>query len=86
MIKNVLRLCPRSPCPSSRWPLPSNRSKGDKDPANWMPVAVDRRTYTVDWVADKLRWRLSADAAELQALDRYAEQCPPATVTYQQAP
>ncbi|MFJ8159159.1 hypothetical protein ACIQ9L_44215, partial [Streptomyces sp. NPDC094468] len=39
--------------------------------------------YTVDWVADKLRWRLSADPAEVQALDRLAEQCPNAAVTYQ---
>ncbi|MEU9405733.1 HNH endonuclease family protein [Streptomyces sp. NPDC048281] len=64
----------------------SNRSKADKDPADWMPVPVDRCKYTVDWVADKLRWRLSADAAEVQALDRLAEQCPTATVTYQQVP
>ncbi|MEU9412351.1 HNH endonuclease family protein [Streptomyces sp. NPDC048291] len=64
----------------------SNRSKADKDPADWMPVPVDRCTYTADWVADKLRWRLSADPAEIQALDRLAEQCPTTTVTYQQAP
>ncbi|MFJ6705746.1 MULTISPECIES: HNH endonuclease family protein [unclassified Streptomyces] len=63
----------------------SNRSKADKDPADWMPVPVDRCKYTVDWVADKLRWRLTADVAEVQALDRFAEQCPTATVTYQQA-
>ncbi|MEU9979312.1 HNH endonuclease family protein [Streptomyces sp. NPDC051014] len=64
----------------------SNRSKADKDPADWMPVPVDRCKYTVDWVADKLRWRLTADPAEVQALDRLAEQCPTATVTYQQVP
>ncbi|MFJ9351722.1 HNH endonuclease family protein [Streptomyces sp. NPDC101237] len=63
----------------------SNRSKADKDPADWLPVPADRCKYTVDWVADKLRWRLSADVAEVQALDRLAEQCPTATVTYQQA-
>lgn len=50
-----------------------------------MPVQVDRCKYTVDWVADKLRWRLSADVAEVEALDRLAEQCPTATVTYEQA-
>ncbi|MGW7611006.1 HNH endonuclease family protein [Streptomyces sp. NPDC054766] len=64
----------------------SNRSKSDKGPADWMPVPVDRCKYTIDWVADKLRWRLSADAAERQALERFAEQCPAATVTYQQVP
>ncbi|MFB7380807.1 HNH endonuclease family protein [Kitasatospora purpeofusca] len=64
----------------------SNRSKSDKDPAAWMPVEADRCKYVVDWVADKLRWRLSADAAELQALSHHAESCPTATVTYQQVP
>ncbi|MFD8813853.1 HNH endonuclease family protein [Streptomyces sp. NPDC059627] len=64
----------------------SNRSKKDKDPADWLPVPADRCKYAVDWVADKLRWRLSADAAERQALERVAEQCPTATVTYQQVP
>ncbi|MEU2732566.1 HNH endonuclease family protein [Streptomyces griseoviridis] len=63
----------------------SNRSKADKDPATWMPVPADRCKYTVDWVADKLRWRLTMDEAERQALAHYAAQCPTATVTYQQA-
>ncbi|WP_316784356.1 HNH endonuclease family protein [Streptomyces sasae] len=64
----------------------SNRSKGEKDPADWLPAPADRCTYAVDWVADKLRWRLSADPAEREALTRLAEQCPAATVTYEQVP
>ncbi|MBP0454042.1 HNH endonuclease [Kitasatospora sp. RG8] len=62
----------------------SNRSKADKDPADWLPVPDDRCKYTVDWVADKLRWRLTADAAEHEALSRLAESCPTATVSYDQ--
>ncbi|MFB8242674.1 HNH endonuclease family protein [Kitasatospora purpeofusca] len=64
----------------------SNRSKSDKDPAAWMPVEADRCKYVIDWVADKLRRRPSADAAELQALSHHAESCPTTTVTYQQVP
>ncbi|MGW5342877.1 HNH endonuclease family protein [Streptomyces sp. NPDC004050] len=64
----------------------SNRSKADKDPADWLPVEADRCKYAVDWVADKLRWRLAADPAEREALSRVAAGCPQATVTYEQVP
>jgi hypothetical protein len=43
----------------------SNRSKGDKDPTNWLPprkAAVCG--YLADWVAIKARWRLSMDPSE----------------------
>ncbi|MFC8965472.1 hypothetical protein [Streptomyces sp. NPDC057094] len=63
-----------------------NRSKADKDPAAWLPVPADRCTYAVDWVADKLRWELTADAGERDALVRLAEACPDATVSYEQVP
>ncbi|MFD8737454.1 HNH endonuclease family protein [Streptomyces sp. NPDC059618] len=64
----------------------SNRSKADKDPADWLPVPADRCTYAADWVADKLRWSLTADSAERDALTHLAEACPATTVTYEQAP
>ncbi|MFC4507407.1 MULTISPECIES: HNH endonuclease family protein [Streptomyces] len=64
----------------------SNRSKADKDPADWLPVPADQCKYAADWMADKLRWRLSADAAERDALTQLAEACPAATVTYEQVP
>ncbi|MFI2736611.1 HNH endonuclease family protein [Streptomyces sp. NPDC018711] len=64
----------------------SNRSKADKDPADWLPVPADRCKYTADWVADKLRWRLTADAAERDTLIRLAEDCPETTVSYEQVP
>lgn len=43
----------------------SNRSKGDKDPPQWMPpnTAVFC-SYLSDWVAVKARWRLSMDQSE----------------------
>ncbi|QYJ03307.1 HNH endonuclease family protein [Nocardioides panacisoli] len=41
----------------------SNRSKGDRDPREWMPALYQCR-YLQQWVAVKHRWRLSVDAAE----------------------
>lgn len=47
----------------------SNRSKGDQDPAEWLPPRVSYRcTYVSDWIAVKWRWRLSIDATEDAAL------------------
>jgi hypothetical protein len=35
----------------------ANRSKGDQDPAEWMPPAASYAcTYITDWVAVKTRW------------------------------
>lgn len=64
----------------------SNRSKADKDPADWLPMPADRCKYASDWIADKLRWRMTADAAERDALTRLAEACPETTVSYEQVP
>ena len=41
----------------------SNRSKGDRDPAQWLPKR-DVCTYAVRWVAIKYRWSLTVDATE----------------------
>ncbi|MEU1409611.1 HNH endonuclease family protein [Streptomyces sp. NPDC005728] len=60
----------------------SNRQKADKDPADWLPVAAYRCQYVADWVATKLRWGLSADAGEVDALSKVAEDCPTQEVTY----
>lgn len=49
--------------------LSSNRSKGDDDPARWMPPASSYAcTYVKQWIAVKSRWHLSVDAAEKTAL------------------
>ncbi|WP_192583694.1 hypothetical protein [Streptomyces albicerus] len=54
----------------------NNRSKGDKDPTDWMPPAeYVGCTYLADWVATKLRWNLAGDPAERQTLTRIAEGC-----------
>ncbi|GAA2330331.1 hypothetical protein Scani_34080 [Streptomyces caniferus] len=67
--------------------LGPNRTKGDKDPAEWMPPAKDATcTYATDWVTAKLRWQLSADRAEIKALRTTAAGCKDATVTVTPAP
>ncbi|MEV5873987.1 HNH endonuclease family protein [Streptomyces sp. NPDC052101] len=60
----------------------SNRQKADKDPADWLPVPAYRCQYVADWVATKLRWGLSADAGEVDALSTEAKDCPKQEVTY----
>lgn len=43
----------------------SNRSKGDKDPSNWVPpLARDLCRYLGDWVSIKARWNLTMDQSE----------------------
>lgn len=65
----------------------SNRSKGDRDPAEWLPPAEDVHcTYAVDWVEAKLRWGLAVDEKEKGALGELADECPDAHVEYEPAP
>lgn len=64
-----------------------NRTKGDKDPAEWMPPAKDATcTYATDWITAKLRWKLTVDPTEARALRTIAAGCPDATVTFTPAP
>ncbi|MFD8061984.1 HNH endonuclease family protein [Streptomyces cyaneofuscatus] len=52
----------------------SNRQKSDQDPADWMPPSPEAQCrYVGEWVATKLRWQLTADDRELEALKVYAE-------------
>lgn len=57
--------------------LSSNRSKGDRDPADWLPTRHGFvGTYLARWTAVKYRWRLTIDQREKKAiLDRF-ETCP----------
>ncbi|MFE7046059.1 HNH endonuclease family protein [Streptomyces atratus] len=65
----------------------TNRSKSDKDPSQWLPPAASAQcTYGADWVATKLRWKLTADDAERTALEALAAGCAGTTVTYEAAP
>jgi len=46
-----------------------NQSKGDRDPASWRPPDPDAWCgYATDWITVKVRWRLTADPAEVRAL------------------
>lgn len=55
----------------------SNRSKGDKDPARWMPPNANYWcTYLFDWIDVKYRWSLSVDPAEKSTITRDLASCP----------
>jgi hypothetical protein len=59
-----------------------NQAKGDRDPAQWMPAnTAGTCRYIGDWVAIKIRWRLTVDAAEKSALSGYAGSCDNGTIT-----
>ncbi|MFF8646433.1 hypothetical protein [Streptomyces sp. NPDC015345] len=63
-----------------------DRSKSDQDPAEWQPPLADARcTHTTHWVATKLRWGLTVDTAERQALRELAAGCGQETVEYEPA-
>ncbi|WP_343233204.1 HNH endonuclease family protein [Streptomyces sp. SID724] len=64
----------------------TNRSKADRDPAQWMPPSESATcTYLVDWTATKLRWNLTMDGAEKTALLELAEPCADSVVEYETA-
>lgn len=55
----------------------ANTSKSDSDPAEWQPPTASARCrYASEWVAVKDRWNLTADPAELDALDQMLHTCP----------
>jgi hypothetical protein len=62
-----------------------NQSKGDQDPAEWLP-AVERCRYIGEWVAVKLRWSLTVDDAERAALTQVAGECPNAPIVVELVP
>jgi hypothetical protein len=54
----------------------SNRAKGDKDPADWQPSNREYWCdYASDWVKVKVRWELTADQAEVEALRNMLASC-----------
>ncbi len=56
----------------------SNRSKGDRDPAEWKPPSEESWCgYVYVWTSVKVRWALTADQAEVDALRSMAEPCEP---------
>ncbi|MEV8426262.1 HNH endonuclease family protein [Streptomyces niveus] len=64
----------------------TNQSKADRDPADWLPPLADAHCqYAADRVATKLRWDLTADAREINALRGIASGCGHQTVEYEPA-
>ena len=54
----------------------SNRSKGERDPAEWMPTSVSYRCeYARIWVKIKRAWDLSVDPTENTFLTRTLASC-----------
>lgn len=54
--------------------LGQNRSKGDKDPASWLPPK-GVCTYIENWIAIKVKYSLTIDAKELSTLNQYVTPC-----------
>jgi hypothetical protein len=57
-----------------------NQAKGDQDPATWLPQ-YDKCRYLREFVAVKIRWRLSVDSAEKTAMQNLASGCTNTTIT-----
>lgn len=54
----------------------SNLSKGNRDPANWMPENSRYHCqYILDWILVKYRWNLNLDSEELAAINSIASNC-----------
>jgi DNA uptake protein ComE-like DNA-binding protein len=54
----------------------SNRSKSDRDPAEWLPTnSAYHCEYAVAWVQVKVRWKLTIDSAEKEKLLSLANSC-----------
>jgi len=54
----------------------TNRSKSDRDPANWLPP--NRAAWCqvgLGWVRVKVKWGLTADDAEVRALRNVLSGC-----------
>ncbi|WP_454852948.1 HNH endonuclease family protein [Promicromonospora soli] len=58
-----------------------NQAKGAQDPAQWLP-RYDKCRYVREWVAVKLRWKLTINTAEKSALLRVQGSCTNTTITW----
>ncbi|MGW1812004.1 HNH endonuclease [Streptomyces sp. NPDC002125] len=66
----------------------TNRQRADRGPADWLPPVPEAHCrYAGEWVATKLRWQLTADNTEMEALKVLAEgPCEDVVVQYTPAP
>lgn len=54
----------------------SNRNKGDRDPAEWLPILPETHCWYVStWVTIKHRWDLTVDEAEINAIRNVLRNC-----------
>jgi hypothetical protein len=54
----------------------SNRNKGDRDPADWLPPLEQTHCwYATTWVSIKHRWELSVDEREFKTLQEILVNC-----------
>ncbi|MFM8267669.1 MAG: HNH endonuclease family protein [Ilumatobacteraceae bacterium] len=59
-----------------------NSAKGDKDPSEWMPPrAAYHCQYLFDWIAVKVRWSLTIDQLERNAVASMLTSCPATVLT-----
>ncbi len=61
-----------------------NQSKGDQDIAEWLPT-FDRCRYLREYVAVKIRWRLTVNSGEKTAMQNLAAGCSNVTITVTRA-
>ena len=65
----------------------SNQSKSDRDPADWLPPDPDDLCPFVSaWIAIKVRWDLSADQTERDALTGLASECASSRMAFAPVP
>ncbi|MFY9325674.1 MAG: HNH endonuclease family protein [Candidatus Nanopelagicales bacterium] len=54
----------------------SNRDKGDRDPAEWLPILPQTHCwYVTTWVSIKHRWQLSVDQKEFEEIEKILNKC-----------
>lgn len=58
-----------------------NESKGDQDPAEWLPAPSFRCTYLAAWATIKARWNLAMDSAEYRTTRDGLDSCAEAGTT-----
>jgi hypothetical protein len=58
-----------------------SRAKADQDPSEWLPSSAEALCrYATEWTTVKVRWGLTVDPDEHDALVRLAADCPDAVV------
>ena len=57
-----------------------NRQKGDQDPSTWLPPE-NKCLYVSNWIAIKVRYSLTVDSAEANALISLVTQCNISSIT-----